>query len=151
MIRRIIAETGAMVEVDDDGSVNISGSDDVSVQKAVDLVTGLTKEVKPGEIYDGTVKRIQPFGAFVEILPGKDGLVHVSQMAQGFVNNPEEIVSIGQKVKVKVVEIDDLKRINLTMLLDSDKPREMRPSRPPMQNRSQVPDRPFRPKKLPSW
>lgn len=151
MIRRIIAETGAMVEVDDDGSVNISGTDDASVQKAVDIITGLTKEVKPGEIYDGTVKRIQPFGAFVEILPGKDGLVHVSQMAQGFVNNPEEIVSIGQKVKVKVVEIDDLKRINLTMLLDSDKPREMRPSRPPMQSRPMRPDRPFRPKKLPSW
>jgi polyribonucleotide nucleotidyltransferase len=149
MIRRIIAETGAMVEVDDDGSVNISGSDDASVQKAVDTITGLTKDVKPGEVYDGVVKRIQPFGAFVEILPGKDGLVHVSQMAQGFVSNPSDVVTIGQTVKVKVMEIDELKRINLTMILDGEKAvtRQTPAEKPEF---SRPPRRPFPPRR-PSW
>lgn len=124
IIRSIIAETGANVEVEDDGSINISAPDKESVDKAVAWIEGLTKEVKVGEIYDGVVKRIQPFGAFVEILPGKDGLVHVSRMGKGFVANPNDLVKIGQKVKVKVFEIDELHRINLSMNLEGpDKPR----------------------------
>lgn len=124
VIRKIIAETQATVDIEDDGTVNISGIDEASVKKAVDLVGGLTKEVRPGEIYEGVVKRIQPFGAFVEIIPGKEGLIHVSQMSPGFVKDPSEIVSVGQKVKVRVTEIDELKRINLSMLFGEQKERQ---------------------------
>jgi polyribonucleotide nucleotidyltransferase len=124
IIRSIIAETGANVEVEDDGSINVSAPDKESVDKAVAWIEGLTKEVKVGEIYEGTVKRIQPFGAFVEILPGKEGLVHVSRMAQGFVSDPNTVVKIGQKVKVRVFEVDELHRINLSMNPEgTDQPR----------------------------
>jgi len=130
MIKKIIAETGAQVEVEDDGTVNLSGMDEAAVAAAAQRVEALVKEVVPGEIYEGEVKRIQPFGAFVEILPGKDGLVHVSDMAEGFVQNPEDVVTLGQKVQVRVKEIDDLGRINLSMNLDpaKDKPKEERRS-----------------------
>jgi polyribonucleotide nucleotidyltransferase len=120
MIRNIIATTGATVDVEDDGSVMISGVDQVAVQKAVDWVTGLTREVVVDEEFEGEVKRILPFGAFVEILPGKEGMVHVSQMSTGYVNKPEEVVKIGQKVHVRVMEVDDMHRINLSMLFGED-------------------------------
>jgi polyribonucleotide nucleotidyltransferase len=120
-IKEIIAETGAQVDVEDDGAVNISGMNDTEVEAALARVEALVKEVKQGEVYEGEVKRIQPFGAFVEVLPGKEGLVHVSDMSKDFVKDPSDLVSIGDKVSVKVKEIDDFGRINLTMLLD-DKP-----------------------------
>jgi polyribonucleotide nucleotidyltransferase len=120
VIKNIIATTGATVDVEDDGIVTISGTDEESVQKAVDWVKGLTREVLAGEIFDGPVKRILPFGAFVEILPGKEGMVHVSKMGQGFVKSPEDVVKIGQVVKVKVSEIDDQGRLNLTMKIDEN-------------------------------
>jgi polyribonucleotide nucleotidyltransferase len=120
MIRQIIAQTGATVDVEDDGSVMISGITQESVEKAVAWVEGLTHDVTPGEEYEGEVKRLMAFGAFVEILPGKEGLVHVSQMATGFVSNPADVVTIGQKVKVRVLEIDDQHRINLSMLFGED-------------------------------
>ena len=125
IIKKIIAETGAQVDVEDDGTVNVSGTKEEAVSAAVSRIEALIKEVQAGEIYDGEVKRIQPFGAFVEILPGKDGLVHVSDMSEGFVKDPADLVSIGQKVQVRVKEIDDLGRINLSMLLDpsKDKPK----------------------------
>jgi polyribonucleotide nucleotidyltransferase len=118
-IKNIIAQTGATVDVEDDGSVTVSGTDDEAVQKAMEWVKGLTREVTVGEVFEGPVKRILPFGAFVEILPGKEGMVHVSKMGQGFVKSPEDVVSIGQVVKVRVAEIDDQGRINLTMKLDA--------------------------------
>jgi polyribonucleotide nucleotidyltransferase len=131
VIKKIIADTGAQVEMNDDGTVNISGVNEESVQKAVDTIKNMTKKVQAGEIYEGEVKRIQPFGAFVEILPGKDGMVHVSDMGQEgqFVEKPEDIVSIGQKVQVRVKEVDNLGRINLSMRMDAstDKKIERRP------------------------
>ena len=133
VIRQIIAETGCDVNVDDDGKVTISGTDPVGVQKAYDWVASIIRVVQPNEEFEGEVKRILPFGAFVEILPGKEGMVHVSQMSTGFVQNPEAVVQLGQKVKVRVVEIDDQGRINLSMLFGEDalknppKPREPRP------------------------
>jgi polyribonucleotide nucleotidyltransferase len=144
MIKKIIAETGAQVDVEDDGTVNISGMNEAGVADAVSRVEALIKEVAAGEIYEGEVKRIQPFGAFVEILPGKDGLVHVSDMAEGFVQNPEEVVKIGQKVQVRVKEIDDLGRINLSMRMDpsTDKPKEPHFSRQGRDSRGM--DRPRR-------
>lgn len=122
MIKKIIAETGAEINVEDDGTVTVSGMDQDKIQQAVDWIKGLTREVQAGEMFDGVVKRIQPFGAFVEVLPGKDGLVHVSRMAAGFVNDPNEIVSLGQTVKVKVIKIDDLGRIDLAMLDEAGNP-----------------------------
>ena len=114
VINAIIDETGVMMDIDDDGTVMISGTDPAGVAKAVQRVEALTKEVKPGEIYEGTVKRILPFGAFVEILPGKEGLVHISQLEQYRVEDINKVVKLGDRFKVKVLEIDDQGRINLT-------------------------------------
>lgn len=132
VIRAIIAETGATVDVDDEGTVSITGTSEDGVTRAKTWVESLVREVHPGEEYEGTVKRLMPFGAFVEILPGKEGLVHVSQMAIGFVSDPANIVKIGDKVKVRVIEIDDQHRINLSMLFgeDAKKPVERRAPRP---------------------
>lgn len=145
IIRQIIAVTGASVDVEDDGSIVIAGSSD-AVEKAVTWVQGLTREVHPGEEYEGEVKRILPFGAFVEILPGKEGMVHVSQMAIGFVRDPSEVVSLGQRVKVRVIEVDDQHRINLSMLFGDDAKKAPMRERPPVggQGRS-FSDRPRRP------
>ncbi len=120
VIRNIIAVTGATVDVNDDGSVFISGPDADSVAKAVEWVEGLTHDVEVGEEFEGEVKRILPFGAFVEILPGKEGMVHVSQMSTNYVDDPAQVVTIGQKVKVRVMEIDEQRRINLSMLFGAD-------------------------------
>lgn len=129
IIRKLIEQTGCSIEVEDDGSVNISGLDEASVAAAIKQVEGLTAEAVIGQEYEGEVKRLEPFGAFVEILPGKDGLVHVSKMASGFVGRPEEVVSLGQVVKVKVTDIDERGRINLTMLLNGEK-KEKNENRP---------------------
>lgn len=123
VIRKIIAETGATIDVEDDGTVTISGTLADAVAKAVDWVKGLTREVAVGEEFEGTVKRILPFGAFIEILPGKEGMVHASQMATTFVKNPGDIVKIGQQVKVRVIEIDEQDRINLSMLFGVQSPK----------------------------
>jgi polyribonucleotide nucleotidyltransferase len=116
MIRQIINQTGVAMDVDDDGKVTIASKDPSGLNKAIEWVKGLTKEVKPGEMYEGEVKRILNFGAFVEILPGKQGLVHISKLKHGYVKHPSDVVSEGDKVKVKVEEIDSMGRINLTML-----------------------------------
>lgn len=147
IIRKLIEITGCNIEVEDDGSINISGISEESVNSAVEQIKGLVAEAVPGQIYDGEVKRIQPFGAFVEILPGKEGLVHVSQMGTGFVSNPEQVVSLGQKVKVKVMEIDDKGRINLTMLLNGEKKEGMGGSG----SGESRPQRSFRPPQRPEF
>ncbi len=116
-IKGLIQETGAAIDVEDDGTVNISAPDKTSVDQAVAKIEGLTREIEAGEVFEGEVKRIQPFGAFVEIMPGKDGLVHVSKMSTRYVADPNEIVKVGDKVQVKVVEIDDRGRINLSMIM----------------------------------
>jgi len=118
MIKSIIADTGALIEVSDDGSVNISGVKSEEVSSAVERIEAIIKDPQAGEIYEGEVKRIQPFGAFVEILPNKDGLVHISDMSKDFVKDPNDVVKIGDKIQVRVKEIDDLGRINLSMVLD---------------------------------
>ena len=120
----MIERTGANIEVEDDGSINITGVSDDSVTSAINQINGLTAEAVIGQVYEGVVKRIQPFGAFVEILPGKEGLVHVSKMAAGFIDDPNKVVSLDQKVQVKVSEIDERGRINLTMLLNDEKKEE---------------------------
>lgn len=120
VIRQIIAETECDINVDDKGQVTISGTDPVKVELAKKWISGIIKEIQPEEVYQGLVKRILPFGAFVEILPGREGMVHVSQMSTEFVSDPNTIVKIGQQVTVRVVEIDQQGRVNLSMLFGED-------------------------------
>ena len=125
IIRQIIAETGAEVDVNDEGRVTVSTMEEEAVNKAVAWIEGLTREINPGEVFEeGKVKRLMPFGAFVEFLPGREGMVHVSKMSSEYVQNPEDVVAIGDKVKVKVEEIDDMGRINLTMLFGENAKKE---------------------------
>jgi polyribonucleotide nucleotidyltransferase len=123
-IRGIISETEAQVDVEEDGSVFISAITDEALSAAVDKVEALVKEVMPDEIYEGVVKRIESYGVFVEVLPGKEGLVHVSDMSTDYVEDPSKLVRMGDKVKVRVKEIDNMGRINLSMVLDKEKERE---------------------------
>ena len=128
MIKKIKAETGAEIDVNDDGTISITGVDVDGVNKAAEWIENMVKVPEPGEIYEGTVVRMQPFGAFVEILPGKDGLVHVSDMSEDYVKDPADIVKEGDKISVRVKEIDKMGRLNLSMILDpaKEKPREPR-------------------------
>jgi len=114
MINSIIEDYGVLVDVSDDGTVNISGTDQDQVEQAVRKVEALTHEVKVGEVFDGVVKRILPFGAFVEILPGKEGMVHISKLADYRVEDINNEVKVGDRFKVKVSEIDPQGRVNLT-------------------------------------
>ncbi len=117
-INKIIAATGSAIDIKDDGTVTISGKDAQGCKKAAEWVEGIVKEVQPGEDYQGKVTRILPFGAMVEILPGKEGLVNIAQIAPYRINRVEDVVQVGQDVKVKVLEIDDQGRVNLTMRSD---------------------------------
>ncbi len=115
IINGIIAECpGVKIDIEDDGLVMITSTDAEAAEKAMKMIQDIVKEVEPGEIYDGKVVRIMDFGAFVEILPGRDGMVHVSQLANYRVNKPEDVVKVGDSLKVQVIEIDDQGRINLT-------------------------------------
>ena len=113
-IQKIIADTGVKIDIDDTGRVLIMSVDGPSLQMAKDIITGIVKEPEPGEIYVGTVTRIMQFGAFVEILPGKEGLVHISKLDEKRVEKVEDVVSVGDEIKVKVIEIDKQGRINLS-------------------------------------
>ena len=113
-IRRIQDETGAKIDIDDDGTVHISSSSGEGMHRAMDAVRALTEEVEVGKIYTGTVRRLVDFGAFVEILPGKEGLVRTSQLADYPVNRPEDVVSPGDEITVMVIEVDPQGRINLS-------------------------------------
>jgi polyribonucleotide nucleotidyltransferase len=115
IINKIIADTGVTkIDIEDDGSVFITSADGESGDKAKTIVENLTKEIKVGETYEGTVVRIIPIGAFVQILPGKDGLVHISQLAPQRVDKVEDVVALGDTITVKVMEIDGQGRINLS-------------------------------------
>lgn len=114
MIRRIIQESGATIDVEDDGTVVVASADPASSQKAVNFIKGLIEEPEIGRIYQGVVKRITNFGAFCEITPGKEGLCHVSELSDQFVPRVEDVVKLGDTLAVKVVEIDMQGRINLS-------------------------------------
>ncbi|MFQ5933023.1 MAG: polyribonucleotide nucleotidyltransferase [Dehalococcoidia bacterium] len=113
-IRSIIEETGTTVDVDDDGTVTIGATDPEAAGKAVELIEKLTSDVEVGAIYTGKVTRIMNFGAFVEILPGKEGLVHISELAPHRVNSVEDVVKVDDEITVMVTELDRLGRINLS-------------------------------------
>lgn len=114
MINKIIDETGVSIDIDDDGTVFIMSDNQESGKAAEKMIDDLTKDVVVGEIYEATVKKIMNFGAFVEFLPGKEGLVHISQLADHHVKSVEDVVSIGDTLPVKVIEIDKQGRINLS-------------------------------------
>lgn len=114
-INEIIANCpGVKIDIEDDGLVMVTSSDAESAKKAVEWIQNIVKEVEPGEIYEGKVTRLMDFGAFVEVLPGKEGLVHISQLANYRVARVEDVVKVGDPLKVQVSEIDDQGRINLT-------------------------------------
>ena len=113
-IRSIVETTGATIDVEDDGTVIIGSSNAEAAKQAADMIRGLTKEVEVGEQYTGKVVRIMNFGAFVEILPGKGGLVHISELADYRVESVEDEVKVGDEVAVLVTEIDSMGRINLS-------------------------------------
>ncbi|PIP28003.1 MAG: polyribonucleotide nucleotidyltransferase [Candidatus Moranbacteria bacterium CG23_combo_of_CG06-09_8_20_14_all_35_22] len=115
IINEIIDETGVEIDIEDDGSVFITSTDKQSAEKAKEWINNLTREVKAGEIFQAKVVKIMAFGAFVELLPGQDGLVHVSEIADRRIEKVEDVLKIGDMVAVKVKEIDSQGRINLTM------------------------------------
>ena len=113
MINKIIAETGVKIDIEDDGRVFISTPDEEAATKARRIIEGIAKDVEVGDVYTGKVVRIMNFGVFVELLPGKDGMVHISKLANGRVEKCEDVVKIGDELEVKVAEIDSQGRINL--------------------------------------
>lgn len=118
-IKKLMADTNTQIDVEDDGKVSVAGINQEDIEKAITYIEGLTKEVQAGEIYEGEVVRLMNFGAFVNILPGKDGMVHVSDMGQsGYVADASDVVKIGDKIKVRVKKIDEMGRINLSMNMD---------------------------------
>jgi polyribonucleotide nucleotidyltransferase len=113
-IKGIVAETGAEINIDDDGSVHIYSASRDSLNRAKEIITGMTKEIEVGETYHGRVVSIKEFGAFVEVLPGKDGLVHISELADFRVKTVEDVVKIGDLIWVKCIGIDDKGRVKLS-------------------------------------
>jgi len=113
-IKGIIDQTGVAIDVEDDGTVNVASSDSDAVKRALDIIRGLTAEPEIGAIYEGTVKRIADFGAFVEILPNTDGLVHISELAHERVERVEDVLKEGDKCKVKVISVDREGKVRLT-------------------------------------
>ena len=113
-INNIIEQTGVKIDIDQDGNVSIASSDAEMIAKAIEIIEEITKEVEVGQVYLGKVVRIEKFGAFVNLIKGKDGLVHISQLANERVNKVEDVVKLGDEILVKVTEIDDKGRINLS-------------------------------------
>ena len=125
VIRSIIEETKTTIDIDNDGTVIIGSPNEEFARKAIDIIESLTKEVEVGAIYTGKVSRIMNFGAMVEILPGKEGLIHISELADYRVAKVEDVVKIGDEVTVKVINIDDMGRVNLSRRILLEKtPRE---------------------------
>jgi polyribonucleotide nucleotidyltransferase len=113
-IKGIVAETGAEINIDDDGSVHIYSNNPESLQRAKEIISGMSKEITVGETYNGTVVSIKEFGAFIEVLPGKDGLCHISELADFRVNRTEDVVKVGDRVSVQCIGIDDKGRVKLS-------------------------------------
>jgi len=114
-IRRIIGETGVEINIGDDGLVSISSIDEANLNRAVEMVNSLIQEIKVGEIYKGKITRVASFGAFCELYPGKEGLIHISELSHKFVKDVSDIVKVGDEVNVKVIGIDDQGRISLSL------------------------------------
>ncbi|MCD7993887.1 MAG: polyribonucleotide nucleotidyltransferase [Clostridia bacterium] len=115
VINKIIEETGIKIDITDDGSVNVCGTDEAMIDRAIQIITGIVTDIEAGMVFNGKVVRIMNFGAFVELAPGKDGMIHISKLSDKRVGKVEDVVNIGDEVTVKVTEVDKMGRINLTM------------------------------------
>ncbi|HEX6661229.1 MAG TPA: polyribonucleotide nucleotidyltransferase, partial [Sphingomicrobium sp.] len=136
VIREIVAETGAKVDIDDDGTIKIASSDLSQIEAARNWIKGIVAEPEPGTIYTGKVASIVDFGAFVTFMPGKDGLVHVSEIKNERVENVRDILSEGQEVKVKLLEVDQRGKVRLSMrVVDQETGEELPDTRPPREPR----------------
>jgi polyribonucleotide nucleotidyltransferase len=142
VIREIVATTGAKVDIDDEGVIKISSSDLSQIEAAKNWILGIVEEAEVGKIYDGKVVTIVDFGAFVNFMGGKDGLVHVSEMKNERVEKPTDVVSEGQAVKVKVLEIDPRGKVRLSMrVVDQETGEELEDTRPAREPREPRGDR----------
>ncbi len=140
VIREIVAETGAKVDIDDEGVIKISSSNADEIEAAKKWIEGIVEEAEVGKIYTGKVVNIVDFGAFVNFMGGKDGLVHVSEMKNERVEKPTDVVSEGQEVKVKVLEIDNRGKVRLSMrVVDQETGEELEDTRPPREPRGDKP------------
>jgi polyribonucleotide nucleotidyltransferase len=136
VIREIVAETGAKVDIDDDGTIKIASSDLSQIEAARNWIKGIVAEPEVGTIYTGKVASIVDFGAFVTFMPGKDGLVHVSEIKNERVENVRDVLSEGQEVKVKLLEVDQRGKVRLSMrLVDQETGEELPDTRPPREPR----------------
>ena len=136
VIREIVAETGAKVDIDDEGTIKISSSNADEIAAAKAWIEGIVEEAEVGKVYTGKVVNIVDFGAFVNFMGGKDGLVHVSEMKNERVEKPTDVVSEGQEVKVKVLEIDNRGKVRLSMrVVDQETGEELEDTRPPRENK----------------
>lgn len=115
VINEIIDETGVQIDIEDDGTVMVTGIEGADSTKAIEWIKNIVREVEEGEVFEGEVVKIMDFGAFVSVLPGQDGMVHISELAHRRVDKVEDVVKVGDKVKVKVIKIDEKGRINLSM------------------------------------
>lgn len=136
-IRSIIEKTGVRIDIEEDGLVRIASPNAEAIEEAIKLVKQYTAEAKLGEVYIGTVKRVTDFGAFVEIMPGVEGLIHISQLAEGRVRKVTDVVKVGDQVKVKVIEIDEYGRVRLSRKAVLQEERKKRPQRPPQRRPAQ--------------
>jgi len=151
-IRSIIDETKTSIDIDNDGTVIIGSPDEQSARKAMEIIEGLTKDIEVGSIYTGKVTRILNFGAMVEILPGKEGMVHISELAEYRVARVEDVVKIGDEITVKVIDIDNMGRTNLSrraLLEKETTPRNSPPGNSPPGNRPFQKQRESRPPQHP--
>ena len=136
VIREIVATTGAKVDIDDEGLIKISSSDVKQIEAARAWIQGITQEPEPGAIYTGKVASIVDFGAFVTFMPGKDGLVHVSEIKNERVENVRDVLTEGQEVKVKLLEVDNRGKVRLSMrVVDQETGAELEDTRPPREPR----------------
>ena len=115
MINKITSETGAEVDIDDSGLITISGTDPEKIQHAIDWIKSLVEEPEVGKIYKGKVVSIKDFGAFVNILPGIDGMLHISQISEKRLDKVEDVLHLGDIIKVRLESIDDKGRLSLSM------------------------------------
>jgi polyribonucleotide nucleotidyltransferase len=142
VIREIVATTGAKVDIDDEGIIKVSSSDVSQIEAAINWIKGIVEEPEVGKVYNGKVVNIVDFGAFVNFMGGKDGLVHVSEMKNERVEKPGDVVSEGQEVKVKVLEIDPRGKVRLSMrVVDQETGEELEDTRPPREPREGGRDR----------
>jgi len=118
IIKKMIEKSGCDINIDDNGTVSVSGIDQKMVEGVIDEIKAMTREIKVGEKFIGVVKQLQQFGAFIEFLPGKEGLVHISKLGSGFIRHPRDVLKVGEKIAVEVIKVDEMGRIDLGL----DKP-----------------------------